>query len=258
MSQPNELAPTAPNQNPVAGLEVYDRISNPMDAIKSLGLSIFKSGMFGCDRPEQGEVLAMQCLAERKSPLELMRTYHFVEGRLAMKADALLAKFLLSGGRVDWKERTDKRVVAIFTKSGYGSVEITADLDEHVKNGNAISTKTGKLKDNWAKWPRRMLTARAISEGVRLISPDCCFGVAVEDESAGSTGRPRPTVNLDISDIIPEGKEELAKRLFVEMGIMMAGQELHDLPPPAIRAIRMQADAIKKHLAIEPNANHNV
>lgn len=242
----NDIIPN----NQQASLEVYDRISNPMEAIKSLGLAIFKSGMFGCDRPEQGEVLAMQCLAERKSPLELMRTYHFVEGRLAMKADALLAKFLQSGGRVEWRERTDKRVVAIFSRPPQAGVEIVADIDEHVKNGNAISSKTGKLKDNWSKWPRRMLTARAISEGVRLISPDCCFGVGVEDEVGHQ--RARQTINLDLGDIIPEGKEDMANALFIEMGFLKQGQELSDLSAAAVRAIRMQADAINKMLYSGP------
>jgi len=241
MSQSNELAPQAHSAANVS-LEVYDRIANPMEAIKSLGLAIFKSGMFGCDRPEQGEVLAMQCLAERKSPLELMRTYHFVEGRLAMKADALLAKFLQSGGRVEWRERTDKRVIAIFSRPPQAGVEIVADMEEHVRNGNAISNKTGKLKDNWHKWPRRMLTARAISEGVRLISPDCCFGVGVEDESAYS--RPRQAINLDLSDIVPVGKEEQAKALFVEMGFLAEGQELSDMDAARVKALRRQGSSI--------------
>ena len=89
-----EVIPLAPlHTAELSTLAVYDRITDPMQAIKTLGAAIFKSGIFGVDKPEIGEVLAMQCLAERKSPLELARTYHFIEGKLAIKSDALLAKF---------------------------------------------------------------------------------------------------------------------------------------------------------------------
>lgn len=73
----NELIPVQPADIQVTG-GMYDRISDPMLAIKTLGMSIFKSGIFGLDKPEQGEILAMQCLVEKKSPLELARTYHFL------------------------------------------------------------------------------------------------------------------------------------------------------------------------------------
>lgn len=239
-------------------LEMYDRITNPMEAIKSLGMSIFKSGIFGCEKPEQGEVLAMQCLTERKSPLELARTYHFIQGQLAIRTDALLAKYQQAGGKVEWKERTDTRVVAIFSKPGQTGVEIVADLEEYKRNGTAFKGDGKTLKDNWHRWPRRMLTARAISEGVRLVAPECCFGVAVSDE-AESSFRAKSTVNLDLSDIIPSGKEEQAVALFVKMGFLKQGQGIDDLDAAQVRAIRRQAEAINAFLFSEkPSAGPTV
>ena len=186
--EPNELTPVVTTSNELAVSGVYDRISDPMQAIKTLGLSIFKSGIFGLDKPEQGEILAMQCMVEKKSPLELARTYHFIQGQLAIRSDALLAKFHQAGGTVEWGERTDEKVTAVFRK-GTSSAAIVADMKEYVGNGTALG-KDGKPKDNWKKWPRRMLTARAISEGVRLIAPECCFGTyTVEELDAPSTHR---------------------------------------------------------------------
>ncbi len=101
----NELTPVVNTSNELAAAGVYDRISDPMSAIKTLGLSIFKSGIFGLDKPEQGEILAMQCMVEKKSPLELARTYHFIQGQLAIRSDALLAKFHQAGGIVEWGDR---------------------------------------------------------------------------------------------------------------------------------------------------------
>lgn len=170
----------------LSNVQVYDRISNPMDAVKQMGSAIFKSGLFGLDRPEQGEVLAMQCLVERKSPLELARTYHFIQGQLAIRSDALLAKFQQAGGAVDWTTRTDTEVAAVFHYKGR-QADIKATFKEYTDNGTALG-RDGKLKDNWKRWPRRMLTARAISEGVRLLAPECCFGTyTVEEYDVTST-----------------------------------------------------------------------
>ena len=41
----------------IDNITVYDRISDPMTAIKTLGNSIFKSGIFGIDKPEHGALL---------------------------------------------------------------------------------------------------------------------------------------------------------------------------------------------------------
>ena len=195
----NELTPVV-TSNELAASGVYDRISDPMSAIKTLGLSIFKSGIFGLDKPEQGEILAMQCMVEKKSPLELARTYHFIQGQLAIRSDALLAKFHQAGGTVEWGDRTDERVTAVFRK-GTSSAAIVADMKEYVGNGTALG-KDGKPKDNWKKWPRRMLTARAISEGVRLIAPECCFGTYTVEELDATPSRSyaqasKPAVTLD-------------------------------------------------------------
>lgn len=231
----------------VKDLEVYDRINDPMQAVKTLGAAIFKSGLFGCDRMEQGEVLAMECLAQRKSPLELNRTYHFIEGRLAIRADALLAKYLVAGGQVEWVERTPEKVVARFYR-GATSAVITHTLQEHVANGNAVSSKTKELKDNWRKWPRQMLTARVISEGVRLIAPDCCFGSYVAEEIQDATPA-KPARTLE--SVIPADLHERAIGLLIEMGKLTEGQTLADVdadfagalvkkPDSFIAAARMQ------------------
>jgi len=190
----NEIIPVVQPAHELSTAGVYDRISDPMQAIKTLGLSIFKSGIFGLDKPEQGEILAMQCLVEKKSPLELARTYHFIQGQLAIRSDALLAKFHQAGGSVDWTERTDEKVKATFRK-GTSSADIVADLKEYVGNGTALG-KDKQLKDNWKKWPRRMLTARAISEGVRLIAPECCFG----------------TYTVEELDVVPAAKSTYSQR----------------------------------------------
>lgn len=225
----NELTPVVQAGNELAVSGVYDRISDPMQAIKTLGLAIFKSGIFGLDKPEQGEILAMQCMVEKKSPLELARTYHFIQGQLAIRSDALLAKFHQAGGSVDWEERTDEKVKATFRK-GTSSAAIVADMKEYVANGTALG-KDGKLKDNWKKWPRRMLTARAVSEGVRLIAPECCFGTYVVEELDSTPSRPITRANtLTLDELVPEAKRDAAVEVLRQTGHLTPSQGWADIP----------------------------
>jgi hypothetical protein len=224
----NELVPVTPQSTELAAAGVYDRISDPMQAIKTLGLSIFKSGIFGLDKPEQGEILAMQCMVEKKSPLELARTYHFIQGQLAIRSDALLAKFQQAGGTVVWTERSDEKVKATFRK-GTSSADIVADMKEYVGNGTALG-KDGKLKDNWKKWPRRMLTARAISEGVRLIAPECCFGTYTVEELDATPSRPIARQNtLTLDELIPEAKRDAAVAVLRQVGHLTPEQGWADI-----------------------------
>lgn len=231
-----------------ASLDVYDRMNDPLAAIKTLGGAIFKSGIFGLDKPEQGEVLAMQCLAERKSPLELARTYHFIQGQLAIRSDALLAKFHQAGGSVTWTTRSDTEVVATF-KRGASAANIIATIDEYIANGTATKADGKTLKDNWRKWPRRMLTARAISEGVRLIAPECCFGVYVAEEIESKTLEVVPTT---LAELIPPGKMSQAIALLVKAGHLTDGDSLDDVSPDTVASIlkKPQAflDALNKSL----------
>ena len=233
MSQPEtnptqgEVIPLPPmHTSELSTLAVYDRISDPMQAIKTLGAAIFKSGIFGVDKPEIGEVLAMQCLAERKSPLELARTYHFIEGKLAIKSDALLAKFQMAGGTVVWTTRTDTLVVATFTNKG-SSAEITASFDDYAKKGIVFGKDGKTVKDNWKKWPKQMLTARAISEGVRLVAPECSF-ITVE-ELGGIQSRVVDVPN-SLENIIPEFQREAAVRVLRKVGHLTDAQGWADIP----------------------------
>jgi len=245
----NDLAVVPSSQSAIGG--VYDRINDPMLAIKTLGMSIFKSGIFGLDKPEQGEILAMQCLVEKKSPLELARTYHFIQGQLAIRSDALLAKYQMSGGKVEWITRTDKLVEAKFERNGQ-SANIVASIEEYIANGTALG-KDGKPKDNWKKWPRRMLTARAISEGVRLIAPECCFGTYTVEEL--ETGKPINVTSAPktLDDLVPEEMRPAALRVLRESGQLDESNEWKDIPEITITNILRKPAPFLERVKLEFN-----
>jgi hypothetical protein len=159
---------------------IYNKITDPLDAIQKMGEMIAGSGMFGCSKVEQGCVLAMTCLAEGKAPLELAKTYHIIEGKLTMRSDAMLGRFLTSGGKVKWLVRTNDEVRGMWSHDG-NEIEIGCTVEEMKTNGVALSGKGG-LKDNWRKFPRQMLTARCISEAVRLLAPQIVSGIYTPEE----------------------------------------------------------------------------
>ncbi len=91
--------------------------------------------------------------------------------------------------------------------------------------------KDGKPKDNWKKWPRRMLTARAISEGVRLIAPECCFGTYTVEELDATPSRPSVRQNtLTLDELVPEAKRDAAVEVLRQTGHLTPTQGWADIP----------------------------
>lgn len=190
------------------GNAIYSKINDPIQAIQVMGEMIAGSGMFGCTKPEQGMVLAMQCLAEGKAPLELAKTYHIIEGKLSMRADAMLGGYLAKGGKVKWTERSDTRVAGVWTCDG-NDIEIAVTLEEMKNNGVALSGR-GILKDNWRKFPRQMLTARCISEAVRLLMPQIVSGIYTPEEVQDFASNSAPTPSQPVVAVKQQALETKA------------------------------------------------
>lgn len=250
-------------------LSVYSKINDPIHAMQVMGEMIAGSGMFGCTKTEQGMVLAMQCLAEGKPPLELAKTYHIIEGKLTMRADAMLGRYLTSGGKVKWTERSDKRVAATWICDG-NEVEIAVTIEEMTKNGVAVGNN-GKLKTNWQRFPRQMLTARNVSEAVRLLMPQIVSGIYTPEEVADFSGNDRNAIQaqvapavqhtqpvaLEVVDENSSAKDSLIARLdellgryephatnyLMTKGYLKSGQSYKDLD--AMTAQRMLASPAK-------------
>lgn len=142
---------------------LYDGLST-IDGIQKVGTWFARSGLFGVETMEAGIVLAMACLAERKSPIHIMQTYHIVEGKLSMKADTMLARFMDAGGTVDWIQFDDKAAIADWTCNGK-TTRIGFTIDE------AERAELIRPKSNWIKRPAAMLRARLIGKAIRMLNP---------------------------------------------------------------------------------------
>jgi len=136
---------------------------------------VASSKMFGFKNTQEALAIMLLCQGENMHPAVAMRDYHVIQGRPALKADAMLARFQQAGGSVQWKEYTDEQVTGIFSHPQGGTLELSWTLAQAKKIGIAN-------KDNWKNYPRAMLRARVISEGIRSVYPGAVVGVYTPEE----------------------------------------------------------------------------
>jgi hypothetical protein len=163
------------------GEMMEDKALIPFADIRAMATVMGKSMMFG-KTPEQLLPLMLLAQAEGRHPASVAMDYDVIQGKPAINSRASLGRYQTSGGKIEWKERTDTKCVAIFTHPASGSVEISWDIER---------AKLAKIYDKpqkdggpnmWHKYPAQMLSARVIAEGVRASYPACLSGMYLVEE----------------------------------------------------------------------------
>jgi len=139
------------------------------DEVMHMAESFARSNLFGAKTVDQALALMMMAEAEGKHVATAMQDYDIIQGRPALKADAMLGRFQLAGGHVKWITMTDDACAAEFSHPTCAAHVIDWDMDR------AKAAGLGG-KDNWRKFKRQMLRARVIAEGVRSTFPACLRG----------------------------------------------------------------------------------
>ena len=124
----------------------------------------------------------MTCYSERKSPTEIARRYHIIDGRLSMKAGAMLADFRVRGGRHRIIERSPERAAIELTIDGQ-SQQFSFTWEE-AKKEPFVYGKNDTVKTNYAT-PRirmQMLWARVVSDSIEAMAPEIAYGVYTPEE----------------------------------------------------------------------------
>lgn len=145
------------------------------DEIMRMAETIAKSRLFGVTQVDQVVALMLMAEAEGRHVASAMQDYSVIQGKPSLKAEAMLARFQQAGGKVKWTELSDTRVAAIFSHSQCEPVEIDWDMQRARMAGLGG-------KDMWKKFPRQMLRARVISEGVRTAYPGALGGMYAPEE----------------------------------------------------------------------------
>jgi hypothetical protein len=147
----------------------------PVNDMKSMAQAIVKSGFYGFKSEDQVMAIMAVAQAENKHPATVVQEYDIIQGRPALKSQAILARFQLAGGKVEYGTYTDEKVEMTFSHAAGGTLTLAWTLKQAHDIGLA-------KKDNWKNYPRAMLAARVISEGVRRVYPACILGhYAVEE-----------------------------------------------------------------------------
>lgn len=190
----------------------------PLAEIERMALAFAKSGLFGIKNPEQGIALMLIAQAEGMHPAIAARDFHIVDGKPTLKADALLARFQQAGGKVSWGEYTDKEVTATFSHPQGGSVTVSWTIAQAESIGLA-------RKSVWKQYPRAMLRARVISEGIRTVYPGVTVGVYTPEEVADF-------------DVKPEVKTVEAQTVVAEQSEPPAASSLHPVVTTKEQALK--------------------
>jgi hypothetical protein len=189
-----------------------------VDQIQTMANAVVKSQLFGMKTVEQATALMLIAQAEGYHPALAARDYHIIQGRPTLKAETMMARFQQQGGKVDWKTLTDEEVTATFSHPSGGSATITWTFDQAKRAG-----LTGK--DNWKNYPRAMLRARVVSEGIRTVFPGVVLGVYTPEEVQDIPTQPktRDMGTVDVVEAVEEEKVDHPFSLFLADGSVYKG-----------------------------------
>jgi hypothetical protein len=168
----------------------------PLSDMQQMAKIGVESNFFGIKKPTEAMALMLIAQAEGKHPATVFSQYHVIQGRPALKADAMLARFQQAGGSVQWTERSDKACAATFAHPQGGKCDIRWTLDD-AKRAGLLSGKS-----NWNQYPRQMLSARVVSEGVRAVFPGVLGGFYTPEEV--SQFEPAPAAPVAYSRPAPQ------------------------------------------------------
>ncbi len=153
----------------------------PFGELSRMAEAMARSQLIGMKTPDQVVALMLVAQANNQHPAAAARDYDIIQGRPAKKAEAMLRDFIDAGGSVKWHALDNSVADATFSHPAGGTVRIDWTMARAAEAGLAG-------KDMYKKWPRQMLRARVISEGVRTIYPVATGGMYTPEETQDIPG----------------------------------------------------------------------
>ena len=163
------------------------------DEMQLMAASVAKGGLFGVKTPDQAISLMLLCQAEGLHPMTAVSQYHIIQGRPALKSDALLARFQAAGGKVEWPVYQDDKVTGRFSHPQGGTLEVTWTMKDAARAGLTN-------KEVWRQYPRSMLRARVLAEGIRTVFPGVMAGTYTVEEVRDFG--PGPVANINSPPVV--------------------------------------------------------
>jgi hypothetical protein len=156
------------------------------------------------DMSEDQLYILMQVAASNGiPPIRAMQMYSVIQGKPAMKSEAMLAVWQETGGSVEWLEHSGKVVTGLFTHPRYCPKGYTRSVrfDEFPDLNR---------KDTWRQYPEAMLTARCVSAAIRAVAPALILGTYTPEEIrdfSPESPRTEPEHDRTVTAPTPETKQ---------------------------------------------------
>lgn len=154
-------------------------------------------------------------------PMQSLTTLHNIKGRVGMYAEAMRAMVLAAGHDIVYEELSSARVTVRGRRKGteeWSSVTWTID-----------DARQAKLSgENWSKYPRAMLAARATAELSRLLFADAIHGLAAVEE----LDELQPVVEVGPAGALPSGGGQPAAGTKVQRRARKATPAAPTVPEP--------------------------
>jgi len=185
----------------------------PFQDQQRMAESIVKSKFYGFTDINQVMAVMIVAQAENKHPGTVVQEYDIIQGRPALKSQAILARFQQAGGKVEYITYTDDKVEMTFSHPAGGSLTLAWTMKQAASIGLAS-------KDNWKKYPRAMLKARVVSEGVRAVYPACILGHYAVEEVMDFDSKPIKHTQVEIVQDLTDPDDDVREAwvLFIPDG----------------------------------------
>lgn len=130
--------------------------------------------------PAKALSMMLLCQSEGLNPMQAMTRYHIAEGRRpSMKSETMQAEFQARGGIVKFLQWDDTCCRATFSHpSSPEPVEVEWTIERANRAGLTNRNPT------WKSYPRNMLKARVISDGIGLVLPGARLGMYTPEEES--------------------------------------------------------------------------
>ena len=144
--------------------------------LETMSKKVAQSNFLGTRNESEIFTLFMIAQAEGKNPVQASMEYSIIQGKPALKSQATLIRFQKAGGKIEYIKRDDTECKIKFSHPQAGELTVSWTLETANKAGLNLN------RDNWKKYPRQMLAARCIAEGVRALYPACLDGLYLVEE----------------------------------------------------------------------------
>jgi len=187
--QPPPAPPSQPQQRAlVAAPQDWSRQLEPTDSRSAYGLAkvVVGSRMFSAyGTPEAAMLVIMAGREFGLGAMAALRSFHVVEGKPTMSAQAMMARCLEHPScklfRVVRSKCSNDLATVEVQRHGWTEPEIYTWGIEDAKRAGLAS------RPNWSKYPREMLINRCIAEAARFVWPEVMAGVYSPEEFGGAS-----------------------------------------------------------------------